>query len=112
MTHILIKISDIEDRIIELQKNRQESAKDRTEHGKLQFLRWSGKIAELKYFLTSGKQISLDEKDIEERAINSHPVPKKIGNRGVQYSTFLGKNPHKGLKKWKQAYKQALKDLI
>ena len=82
MTHVLIPIKDIEERIklrkeLEPQDDRSQGIVD-------------GEIGVLTELLTFYKQISLDEKDIEEKA-------NQIASRSTPF--------HDG-------YKQALKDLI
>lgn len=79
MTHILIKIEDIKDRINNIHTSGDEYDK--------------GAIDVMNSFLKTGKQISLDEKDIEEKAIKN--------SRGYDAQSVAI-----------NCYKQALKDLL
>lgn len=100
-THIIIPIADIYKMIQDYNKLVQEAAKDRTDNGKFNFVRYGAKSSVLtKLLLETGKQISLDEKDIEEKA-NQY-----AGNGNWE----LFEDDNFNIRK--EAFKQALNELL
>lgn len=100
MTHILIPIKDIEDVLIMYQRiigetGRAKAGGDNSETNRNAFMKATGKYYGIKSLLEVGKQISLDERDIEEKA-------KKCGDNWEEPSS-----DH-----ITYGYKQALKDLL
>lgn len=97
MTHILISIKDIEKLLLEYQKEIKEAAQSQD---KTKFTKFVGKHYGLKRVYDIGKQISLDEKDVEEKAKTHFPF------KGFENSNNSAKELGR------IGYKQALKDLL
>lgn len=95
MTHLLIPIADIEDK---LQKAEEEYNQFKNVSHSLHIETLAANIETLKWLLLLGKQISLTDEDIEAKAAKF-----AIDNTGF-YKKYDGMSLHTG-------YKQALKDL-
>ena len=107
-THILISIKDIEEFKKEL---KNETSGDKYEDFYLQ-----GKLRAIQYLENIGKQISLDEKDIEDKALEyfKRAEPEVWANYAKLFNAQSDNlKRYKGDKSYiLQAYKQALKDLL
>lgn len=90
MTHILIPINKINDEIARLTFSNT-SYQEREESAMIE-----GRIFSLDSILTDYKQISLDEKDIEDKILKAYDDTQLRDELGV----------------YTLAYKQALKDLL
>lgn len=95
-THILIPIKDIEDRIKTLALKRDNEHKKGNDKSAL---RIEYTIVEITSIFESAKKISLDEKDIEDKALNYHASINTESKTVNNYFKYEG-------------YKQALKDLL
>ncbi|HEY9485220.1 MAG TPA: hypothetical protein VIQ04_01135 [Nitrososphaeraceae archaeon] len=94
-THIIIPIKDIESEI-EILKLEQEGSPTMSR---------LSKIVSLTDILMKGKQISLDEKDIEEKATKA--IEDKTKRIPVPTSIWMAE-----IRQYEECYKQALKDLL
>lgn len=112
MTHIIILIKDIENEIVEL------TEKQNFHHGKsisdgLLSVCYEARITQLKSILSTSKQISLDEKDIEENIYLKANIAME-GGKGLPKGLieYRAKSVDFAFDKYVEGYKQALKDLL
>lgn len=101
--YILLKVEDIEAKWREYAKLIKQYALIRTEQGKAQFMKFTGKYTILSEILATNKQIDLNEEAIEATEIyNVTEAPIQYDNN-ESYAWLGGRN---------SGYKQALIDLL
>lgn len=94
-THIIIPIKDIEERIKKLSRDIEIFSGNEYNHD---FIK--GRIAELQEQMIRGKQISLDEKDIEKKAnFHQYSMPSNFEDYTYENGVKFG-------------YRQALIDIL
>ena len=95
-THVLISIESLEGTI----KNAEITMEALTDIYSVQYVK--GQIAQLQHYLKYGKQISLDEKGIDEKLKLLYP---EVCHNDTIQTVYLWSGRNEG-------YKQALKDLL
>lgn len=110
MTHLLIPIVELTEMIAYYNKLLQEAAKDRTDNGKFNFARYGAKSVILTKLVTDKtKQISLNEKDIKQKAEKAY-YEYHNWNEEEQKRDAVIEMAENG--EFTYGYKQALKDLL